>query len=233
MAARVSSTSGPVVTTRATELRQDSQAAPPFPLEPPILEWPTPLATPIMRVDDDKFPALEQMSRGQKHRCNNAPNIINQRCSVPGATGPDDGHIPITNNNSRIKPMFANIITREAVVQQQNIKTSAAQARSIQGRKQSSNQGTHRMPSDGNMTEVTVIQFSGLENAEDEHKFRACNPIKIIQSVQRDLARQAKNPPAVLSGRWSTTSNMTGNFIYTIAGIIPPRDLMTLKPYLC
>jgi hypothetical protein len=236
-APRVSSVvAGPVVTTQETGLRQDSQVAPPLPSEPPVPERSIPPANPLAfsRVDDnDAFPALAPMSRGQKRRQNQSAAALSQRHSVPGATGPDDDHIAITNNNSRIKPMFANILTREAVAQQQNIKTSAAYARQVQGRKPSGSQGPRRTPTDGNMTEVTVIRFGGLENTEEEHKFRAHNPVEIIQSVQRDLARQAKNPPAVLSGRWSTTVNTTGNFVYTITGIIPPKDLMSLKPYLC
>ncbi|KAN0133603.1 hypothetical protein V8E53_008591 [Lactarius tabidus] len=235
-AARVpSAPNGPEVTTQTPRERQVSQAAPPFPSEPPVPERSTPPADTIARVDDDdvEFPALESTSRGTRRRRNTAATIIQQRRNIPGATGPDDGHIPITNNNSRIKPLFANIITREAVAQQQNIQTSAAQARRAQGRKPSGNQGTRKAPSDGNMTEVTVIRFGGLEDKEEERKFRARNPVEIIQSVQRDLARQAKNLPAVLSGRWSTTADTTGNFVYTIAGIIPPRDLMSLKLYLC
>jgi hypothetical protein len=226
-----SAPNGPVVTTQVPRERQVSQAAPPFPSEPPVPERPT---TPsFARVDDDEFPEIESTSRGTRRRRNTASAVLQQRCNIPGATGPDDSHIAITNNNSRIKPLFANIITREAVAQQQNIKTSAAQARLAQGRKLSGNQGACKAPSDGNMMEVTVIRFGGLDNKEEECKFRACNPVKIIQSVQRNLSRQAKNPPAVLSGRWSTTANTTGNFVYTIAGIIPPCDLMTLKPYLC
>ncbi|KAN0135509.1 hypothetical protein V8E53_006788 [Lactarius tabidus] len=53
------------------------------------------------------------------------------------------------------------------------------------------------------------------------------------QETKASENHQRMNPPAVLSGRWSTTSNTTGNFVYTIAGIIPPCDLMALKPYLC
>ncbi|KAN0138731.1 hypothetical protein V8E53_003719 [Lactarius tabidus] len=235
-AARVSSApNGPEVTTQVSRERQVSQVAPPFPSEPPVPERSTLPANTIARVDDDdvEFPALESTSRGTRRRRNAAATITQQRRNIPGATGPDDGHIQITNNNSRIKPLFANIITREAVSQQQNIQTSAAQARRAQGRKPSGNQGARKAPSDGNMTEVTVIRFGGLEDKEEERKFRARNPVEIIQSVQRDLARQAKNPPAVLSGRWSTTADTTGNFVYTIAGIIPPRDLMSLKSYLC
>jgi hypothetical protein len=230
MATRVSSSSvGPAVTTQVTRSRQDSQAAPPVP------EQPIPLADLTARVDNEnvEFPSLEQASRGQRCKHNNAQKAINLRHSVPGATGPDNRHITISNNNSRIKPLFANIITREAVAQQQTVQRSAAQARMIQGRKPSGNLGQCKSPADGNLTEVTVIRFSRMDNEEDEHKFRACNPVEIIQSIQRELSHQAKNPPTVLSGRWSTTSNTTGNFVYTIAGIIPPRDLMTMKTFLC
>ncbi|KAN0135979.1 hypothetical protein V8E53_006140 [Lactarius tabidus] len=233
-ATRVSSASnGPVVTTQESRKRQVSQAAPPFPSEPPIPERPPPAETPIARIDDDEFPTLEPMSQGRRHRRNAAQSAIQQRRNIPGATGPEDGHINLTNNNSRIKPLFANVITQAAVACQQTVQQSTAQARAVQGQKQSGNQGAHKSPLDGNLTEVTVIRFGRLSNEEEEHKFRARNPVEIIQSVQWDLARQAKNPPAVLSGHWSTTVNTTGNFVFTIAGIIPPCDLMAIKPYLC
>jgi hypothetical protein len=233
-AARVpSAPNGPEVTTQVSRERQVSQVAPPLPSEPPVPEQSTPPADTIARVDDDEFPALEPTSRGSRCRRNAASTVLQQRRNIPGAVGPDDGHISITNNNSRIKPLFANIITREAVAQQQNIKTMAAQARQPKDGNHLGIKALAKTPSDGNMTEVTVIRFGGLENKEEECKFRARNPVEIIQSVQCDLSRQAKNPPAVLSGRWSTTADTTGNFVYTIAGIIPPRDLMSLKSYLC
>jgi hypothetical protein len=233
-APRVSSVvAGPVVTTQETGPRQDNQAAPPFPSEPPVLERPLPSVTPLARVDNDEFPSLEPTGRGSRRRRNAAQAVIQQRCNIPGAIGPDDGHISLTNNNSRIKPLFANVITQAAVARQQTVQQTAAQACAIQGRKQSGNQGTRKATTDSNLTEVTVIRFGGLSDEEEECKFHAHNPVEIIQSVQRDLARQAKNPPAVLSGRWSTTSNTMGNFVFTIAGIIPPRNLMALKPYLC
>jgi hypothetical protein len=64
----------------------------------------------------------------------------------------------------------------------------------FKGRKPSGNQGNANAGGWQPMTEVTVIRFGGLENEEEERKFRARNPVEIIQSVQQDLARQAKNP---------------------------------------
>jgi hypothetical protein len=171
-----SASDGPVVMTRGATSQQDVLVALPFPSEPPVQEWLNTNAPLIARVDDvnnEEFPALEPMSRGSRHRRNVAQAVVQQRCNIPGATGPDDGHIALNNNNSHIKPLFANIIMQEAVARQQNVKQSADQARAIQGRQKSGNQGMHRVPTDSNLTEVTVIRFGGLENEEEECKFRA------------------------------------------------------------
>jgi hypothetical protein len=44
------------------------------------------------------------------------------------------------------------------------------------------------------MTEVTVIRFGGLDDKEEERKFRARNPVEIIQSVQRDSSKASQEP---------------------------------------
>ncbi|KAN0129433.1 hypothetical protein V8E53_012765 [Lactarius tabidus] len=219
----------PRLTNQGTRTHDNTESVIPIPSVSPIAQ---PEETPAARVDDEEnFPQLSH-SRGQKRRQNAQARVLETRHSVPGAVG-DDGYIPITSNNSRIKPLFANVITQSAVAQQQRVQRSAAQARAVQGRKPAGNQGACTNTNDANLTEVTVIRFGGLENEEDERKFRARNPAAIVQAVQRDLGKCAKNPPAVLSGRWSTTSQTTGNFVYTLAGIISPRDLMALKPFLC
>ncbi|KAN0135120.1 hypothetical protein V8E53_007011, partial [Lactarius tabidus] len=212
---------------------------------------PTPLASAVCkppRLDDKEFPALQQEPTPSTSRKKRAKGVVQRQWrSVPGALGPtdqnttaplpgrngDDGHIPTTSHQSRIKPLFANVITQAAVAQQQQVKRSADQARVIQGCKPAGNQGPRPSLQDANLTEVTVIRFSGLEDEEEERKFRACNPIQIVQSVQRDLARHSKNPPAVLSGHWSQSAGLTGNFVYTLSGIIPPRDIVALKSILC
>jgi hypothetical protein len=221
----------PRLTSQGTKLHDNTSAVTPLPSVPPMIPA---QEAPHARIDDKEFPQLSQ-SRGQRRRQNAHARSLEARRSVPGAVGHsnDDGHIPITSNNSRIKPLFANIITQSAVAQQQQVQWSAAQARAVQSRKPAGNQGARMATDNANLTEVTVIRFGGLENEEEERKFRARNPAAIVQAVQRELAKRAKNPPAVLSGRWSTTSQTTGNFVYTLAGVIPPRDLMPLKPFLC
>ncbi|KAN0141595.1 hypothetical protein V8E53_000057 [Lactarius tabidus] len=221
----------PRLTSQGTKTHDNTKGATPFPSAAPVAQN---QEESHARVDnEEEFPTLTQ-SRGTRRRQNAQARAHEARRSVPGATGDDDGgHIPITNNNSRIRPLFANVITQSAVAQQQQVQRSAAQARAVQGRKPAGNQGARPSKDDANLTEVTVIRFGGLDNDEEERKFRARNPAAIVQAVQRELGKRAKNPPAVLSGRWSTTSQITGNFVYTLAGIIPPRDLMTLKPFLC
>ncbi|KAN0135530.1 hypothetical protein V8E53_006809 [Lactarius tabidus] len=188
------------------------QAADPFPLDEQIPQedvaatTPTPLASAVCklpRLDDEEFPALEQ------------------------------GIAPSTSRKKHTKGVVQRQWRSAAVVQQQQVKQSADQARAVQGRKIAGNQGPRPSLQDANLTEVTVIRFGGLEDEEEERKFRARNLIQIIQSVQRDLARQSKNPPVVLSGRWSQSAGLTSNFIYMLGGIIPPRNIVALKSILC
>jgi hypothetical protein len=188
------------------------------------------------RADDEDFPALgNNMAPSNNRRKRGKAVVQRQWRTVPGAVGPtnDDGHIPVTSYQSKIKPLFANIITQDAVAKQQQVKRTADQVRAIQGRKPAGQQGPRSSPQDGNLTEVTVIRFGGLEDEEQERKFRARNPVHIVQSVQRDLAQRTKNPPAVHSGQWSQSAGLTGNFVYTLGGIMPPRDIVALKSILC
>ncbi|KAN0139524.1 hypothetical protein V8E53_002640 [Lactarius tabidus] len=199
-------TIAPVLTNQGTKSRVVDQGATPFLPndEPP----PRGITADIQRVDDDDaFPRIEREPTPKNRRRHNNAAKDKQRQSIPGATGPanDDGFITVTSNQSRIRPLFANVATQAALNQQQRVQ----------------------------LTEVAVIRFGGLQDEEAEHKFCTRNPIEIVQAVQRELTKRTKNPPAVLSGHWSVSSNTTGNFVYTLAGIISPRDLMALKPHLC
>ncbi|KAN0137315.1 hypothetical protein V8E53_004760 [Lactarius tabidus] len=111
----------PRLTNQGTRTHDNTIGATPFHSVPLATQTP---AEPSARVDDEEFPSL---SRGQRRRMNGQNRILEARRSVPGAVG-DDGHIPITSNNSRIKPLFANVITQSAVAQQQRVQNTAAQA---------------------------------------------------------------------------------------------------------
>jgi hypothetical protein len=114
----------PRLTNQGTRTHDNIEGVTPFPSVSPIAQ---PERTPTARVDDDEeFPQLNH-SRGQRRRQNAQARALEARRSVPGAVG-DDGYIPTTSNNSRIKPLFANIITQSVVAQQQQVQRSAAQA---------------------------------------------------------------------------------------------------------
>ncbi|KAF8259364.1 hypothetical protein EI94DRAFT_1813453 [Lactarius quietus] len=66
-----------------------------------------------------------------------------------------------------------------------------------------------------------------------EKALRARNPGDIVMEVRTLLERQTCNPIKVLSGRWSTTHQRTGNFVYTIAGNASVTVLMSFKKWLC
>ncbi|KAN0139107.1 hypothetical protein V8E53_003109 [Lactarius tabidus] len=216
-------TIAPVLTNQGTKSWVDNQGATPFPLNDEPHQSINVTNTP--RVDDDAaFPPLEmETALKNRRRCTNSARE-RQRQRIPGATGPnnDDGYITTVLNQSRIQPLFANVTTQAAINQQQRVQVTANQARAIQGRKPSGNQGPHRLMAEAELTEVAIICFGSMQDEEAERKFRARNPIEIVQAVQCKLAKRTKNPPAVLSRRWSVSSNATGNFVYTLAGIIPP-----------
>jgi hypothetical protein len=107
------------------------QAADPIPLDNQIPQedvaaaTPTPLASVVCeppRLDDEEFPALEQEIAPSTSRKKRAKGVVQRQWrSVPGALGPtdqntpaplprrngDDGHIPTTSHQSRIRPLFA------------------------------------------------------------------------------------------------------------------------------
>ncbi|KAN0130020.1 hypothetical protein V8E53_012174 [Lactarius tabidus] len=171
-----------------------------LPLEDVAAATLTPLASVVCEppsLDDEEFPALEQGMAPSTSRKKRARGIVQRQWqSVPRALGPmdqntsaplpgrngNDGHIPTTSHQSRIKPLFANVITQAAVAQQQQVKRSVDQARTVQGRRPAGNQCPRPSLQDANLTEVTVIRFRGLEDEEEERKFRARNPIQIYSA---------------------------------------------------
>ena len=96
------------------------------------------------------------------------------------------------------------------------------------------------MPRRGNatsqagMTDVTVIRFGGLENRDEESSLLRQHPSSFVEAAQRALNRLSKHaPPTILKGRWSSTSDRTGNFIYTLSGTYPPDIIESIKAPLC
>jgi hypothetical protein len=76
----------------------------------------------------------------------------------------DDGRITTTSTQSRIRPLFANIVTQSTLLQQQQVRRSADQARAVQGRKPAGHQGPRDSKDDGNLTSDGKVQFSSVQN---------------------------------------------------------------------
>ena len=83
-------------------------------------------------------------------------------------------------------------------------------------------------------TEVTVIRFGGLENRDEESSLLRQHPSSFVEAAQRALNRLSKHaPPTILKGRWSSTSDKTGNFVYTLSSTYPPDIIDSIKAPLC
>ena len=83
-------------------------------------------------------------------------------------------------------------------------------------------------------TEVTVIRFGGLENRDEESSLLRQHLSSFVEAAQRALNRLSKHaPPTILKGRWSSTSDKTGNFVYTLSGTYPPDIIDSIKAPLC
>lgn len=82
--------------------------------------------------------------------------------------------------------------------------------------------------------EVTVIWFGGLENREEEELLLKQHPSMFIEAAQHTLNQLSKHSPLIiLKGCWSTTSDCTGNFGYTLSGTYAPEVINSIKTPLC
>jgi hypothetical protein len=201
-------------------------------------------------VDAVMFPSLEETrlaipSRRIKRNAENKAAREKQRSLVPGATGAtptplptrhvarvddDDGHIPL--RTSRVRPMFASVVTQTAMDKHQSATVTGNQARAVQGRSKSG-KATLAASSEESVTHATVIRHGGLPDAEAERALRAKPAHFLIQAAQRALDRLSRHPPRILHGSWSLNYDQTHNFSFILAGLIPARELLKYKTQLC
>jgi hypothetical protein len=201
-------------------------------------------------VDAVMFPSLEETrlaipSRRVKRNAENKAAREKQRSSVPGATGPiptplpaprtariddDDGHISL--RTSRVRPMFASIVTQKAMNQHQSATVSGNQARLVQGRSKSG-KATRTELTDESVTHATVIRHGGLPDAEAERALHAKPAHFLVQAAQRALDRLSWTSPRILHGAWSQNYDQTRNFSYVLSGFISAHDLLKYKTQLC
>ena len=121
------------------------------------------------------------------------------------------------------------------MLKQQNItKGFRVVASKAQNRKETGLPRRGNTISQARTTEVTVIRFGGLDNRDEESALLRQHPSSFVEAAQRALNRLSKHaPPTILKGRWSTTSDHTGNFVYTLSGTYPPDIIKSIKAPLC
>ncbi|KAH9010856.1 hypothetical protein EDB85DRAFT_2160630 [Lactarius pseudohatsudake] len=147
----------------------------------------------------------------------------------------DNGYIPTRTWAKVAAPRTGLIITDKAIASHAAataLLSAAAQAqnRTPAGRMKA---GGHPTPARPLTTEVVVIRNGGFEDSRREEKLRGRSPRDIVMEVRTEVERQCRNPIKVLSGRWLTTYQKTGNFVYTLAGDVSIPAMVSYKKWLC
>ena len=133
------------------------------------------------------------------------------------------GHI---NVNPPPRPMFSTI-TAKSVSQGERDRPFMKAARKVQ----KTPMVTLR-PGATSSTEITIIRRGGVRS-EEEEVIRNTHPKDIVHAVRQELNKATSNPPVILGGRWSTQVQRTGNFIFTVHGVMDAEQVMGISSYLC
>ncbi|KAH9027547.1 hypothetical protein EDB85DRAFT_1892939 [Lactarius pseudohatsudake] len=147
----------------------------------------------------------------------------------------DNGIIPVKTWAKVAAPRTGLIISDKAMATHMAASSFMAAAAQVQNRTPAGRlkAGGAPTPARPLTTEVVVIRNGGFEDARREETLRARNPRDIVMEVRTEVERQCRNPIKILSGRWSTTYQKTGNFVYTLAGDVPIPVMVSYKKWLC
>ena len=167
--------------------------------------------------------------RSKANRKTRAKDKVSQaNAKVPGAAPTP------AKPTSRIAPTFVQVTTAHMLKQQDAAKGFRVAASKAQNRKDSGMPRRGNATSQIGTTDVTVIRFGGLEDRDEELSLLRQHPSSFVEAAQRALNRLSKHaPPTILKGRWSSTSEKTGNFVYTLSGTYPPDIINSIKGPLC
>ena len=158
-------------------------------------------------------------------------NVAIANAQVPGAApAPTNA----TQTSSRIAPTFVQVTTAQMLRRQDEAKGFRVATSKAQNRKETGMPRKGNAISQAGTTEVTVIRFGGLENRDEEASLLRQHPSSFVEAAQRALNRLSKHsPPTILKGRWSSTSDRTRNFVYTLSGTYAPDIIESIKAPLC
>ena len=176
------------------------------------------------RESEDQPDTRAKVNRKRKAK----DNKEKANAKIPGAAPPP------AKPASRIAPTFVQVTTAHMLKQQDAAKGFRVAASKAQNRKESGMPRRGNAISQTGTTDVTVIRFGGLEDRDEESSLLRQHPSSFVEAAQRALNRLSKHaPPTILKGRWSSTSEKTGNFVYTLSGTYPPDIINSIKGPLC
>ena len=184
---------------------------------------------------DFPLPSSKPLTKSQRARAATkarkaAAAVAN--ASVPGYIPPPTNPNNSTISTSRIAPTWMRTATADMIKRHQadtGFRMVAAKAQNRTG----AGFPKKNSPAPTGSTDVTVIRKGGFTDKDQEAIFRKRDPALFVQAAQRVLNLRSKFPPTLLKGRWSTTSDTTGNFMYTISGDIDINMLKSLRACLC
>ena len=216
-----------------TYMREHNLDQEEFPPMPPV-SWPS--------ISEDTTPACPKNQKGKQKA-----KIAEINAKVPGAapagpstatiaqegqevlaasTAPEHvkGHVEV--KQTKLKLMFATV-TAAAIGQHE---THGA---FLKAKKQTQKGPQVQLrPGATSSMEVTIIRHGGVKGNEEAH-IRARTTANIVAEVQNALQKKTAHPPRILSRRWSSRVDITGNFVYLIQGILSCKEVLGLSTILC
>jgi hypothetical protein len=224
------SSRGPTARSASEPVRSKPPLSPPN--FPTILDDVAEERTDELRSSDTDFPPLAPSgSRKTRYKRKVADERESRNSTVPGAPAPGRGRPH--PGFIRAPPVFASVITKAAMGNQQRAADGAKIARDIQKRGPSGKLKPGHSAAPLGFTEVVVTRNGGLDDIEEENAFRWRTPVDIVQAAQRAMNKASRNPPLILRGRWTENVARTGNFVYRLAGDIPIATILACRDQLC
>ena len=149
-----------------------------------------------------------------------------QEETIATSTAPEHtrGHIEV--KQTKLKPMFATV-TAAAIGQHET------QGAFLKAKKQTQKGPQVQLRAGASSsTEVTIIRHGGVKG-DEEARIRARSAANIVAEVQNTLQKKTAHPPRIISGRWSSRVDITGNFVYLIQGVLSCKEVLGLSTTLC
>ena len=205
-------------------------------------------------LDQDEFPPMPSTSqaaqtvRPKNRKGKQKAKIAELNARIPGAaptaqaqratsveareetiatsTAPEHtrGHIEI--KQTKLKPMFATVTAAA-------IGLHETQGAFLKAKKQTQRGPQVQIrPGASSSTEVTIIRHGGVKG-DEEARIRARSAANIVAEVQNTLQKKTAHPPRIISGRWSSRVDITGNFVYLIQGVLSCKEVLGLSTTLC